>query len=112
MSEIAKIVGQRIRSYRTTLGYSQEKLAELAGCHPSYIGQLERGEKNASLESIARIASALDISLSELFEKIDGKAIATDSIPLICYEMLLSKSEAEQRLIHQILIGIERYKNY
>ena len=46
MSEIAKSVGQRIRNYRTRQGLSQEKLAELSGCHPTYIGQLERGEKN------------------------------------------------------------------
>ena len=45
MSDIAKIIGQRIRNYRTQKGLSQEKLAELAGCHPTYIGQLERGEK-------------------------------------------------------------------
>lgn len=49
MSDIAKIIGQRIRNYRTQKGLSQEKLAELAGCHPTYIGQLERGEKNATL---------------------------------------------------------------
>lgn len=45
MSEIAKSVGQRIRNYRLSLHLSQEKLAELSGCHPTYIGQLERGEK-------------------------------------------------------------------
>jgi transcriptional regulator with XRE-family HTH domain len=52
MESIAKAVGQRIRNYRTNLGLSQEKLAELAGCHPTYIGQVERGEKNATLESV------------------------------------------------------------
>ena len=68
MSDIAKAVGQRIRNYRTQRDLSQEKLAELSGCHPTYIGQLERGEKNATLESIERITSALQISLSTLFE--------------------------------------------
>ena len=62
MSDIAKIIGQRIRNYRTQKGLSQEKLAELAGCHPTYIGQLERGEKNATLGSVEKIASAMDIS--------------------------------------------------
>ena len=54
MSEIAKSIGQRIRNYRTKQGLSQEKLAELSGCHPTYIGQLERGEKNATLRSEER----------------------------------------------------------
>ncbi len=45
MSELTKIIGQRVRNYRTEKGLSQEKLAELSGCHPTYIGQVERGEK-------------------------------------------------------------------
>lgn len=51
MSELTKIIGQRVRNYRTEKGLSQEKLAELSGCHPTYIGQVERGEKNATLDS-------------------------------------------------------------
>ena len=70
MSEISKFIGQRIRNYRTQQKLSQEKLAELSGCHPTYIGQVERGEKNATLESIEKIASALNIPLSRLFEKL------------------------------------------
>ena len=84
MSDIAKAVGQRIRNYRTKKGLSQEKLAELSGCHPTYIGQLERGEKNATLESIERITAALGISLSKLFEKLDGQEDGGEKdIPLI-----------------------------
>ena len=60
MSEIAKTIGQRVRNYRIDKGLSQEKLAELSGCHPTYIGQVERGEKNATLESIEKIASAMN----------------------------------------------------
>ena len=71
MSDIAKAVGQRIRNYRTKKGLSQEKLAELSGCHPTYIGQLERGEKNATLESIEWITAALGITLSKLFDMFD-----------------------------------------
>ena len=55
MSEIAKTIGQRVRNYRIDKGLSQEKLAELSGCHPTYIGQVERGEKNATLESLSLI---------------------------------------------------------
>lgn len=109
MSEIAKFVGQRIRNYRVQQKLSQEKLAELSGCHPTYIGQLERGEKNATLESIEKIASALGIPLSKLFEKLDGGDIC-DSIPLKCYEFFSAKSKAEQEQLYRILMEMDKYK--
>lgn len=110
MSALSKQVGQRIRNYRTNSGLSQEKLAELSGCHPTYIGQVERGEKNATLDSIERIASALQISLSQLFEKLDASQDETHSIPLACYELLASKSEAEQEQLFRILLEIDQFK--
>ena len=109
MSDIAKIIGQRIRNYRTQKGLSQEKLAELAGCHPTYIGQLERGEKNATLESVEKIASAMDISLSELFDKL-GKS-GGDNIAAKCYDLVASKNEAEQKQLYNMLQEMDKYKN-
>ena len=109
MSDIAKIIGQRIRNYRTQKGLSQEKLAELAGCHPTYIGQLERGEKNATLESVEKIASAMDISLSELFEKL-GKS-GSNNIAAKCYDLVASKNEAEQKQLYKMLQEMDKYKN-
>ena len=111
MSDLAKIVGQRIRNYRTQLGLSQEKLAELAGCHPTYIGQLERGEKNATLESIDKVASSLKISLSKLFENLGGENTSERKLPLECYEFLLTKSREEQEQLIKILIEIDKYKH-
>ena len=110
MSDLAKIVGQRIRNYRTQLGLSQEKLAELSGCHPTYIGQLERGEKNATLESIDKVASSLKISLSKLFVNLCGESTNERNIPLECYEFLLTKSQEEQEQIIKILIEMDKYK--
>lgn len=52
MSELAKTVGQRIRNYRIQKGLSQEKLAEFSSCHPTYIGQLERGERTPLLKAL------------------------------------------------------------
>lgn len=109
MSDIAKIIGQRIRNYRTQKGLSQEKLAELAGCHPTYIGQLERGEKNATLESLEKIASAMDISLSELFDKL-GKS-GGNNIAAKCYDLVASKNEAEQKQLYKMLQEMDKYKN-
>lgn len=110
MSEISKIVGQRIRNYRNQQKLSQEKLAELSGCHPTYIGQVERGEKNATVESIEKISSALNIPLSQLFEKI-GDGNNDESIPLKCYEFLSAKSKADQEQLYRILIEMDKYKS-
>ena len=111
MSEIAKTVGQRIRNYRSQLGYSQEKLAELSGCHPTYIGQLERGEKNATLESIEKISNALGVTLSKLFEMIGGTEDKATDTPRQCYEFIATKTPNEQEQIYKILIEMDKYKN-
>ena len=110
MSDIAKILGQRIRNYRTAKGLSQEKLAELSGCHPTYIGQIERGEKNATIESIEKISAALNISLSKLFEKLGSRDNGARNIPLECYEFLSAKPREEQEHIYRILLEMEKYK--
>ena len=110
MSDIVKTLGKRIRSYRTASGLSQEKLAELSGCHPTYIGQIERGEKNATIESIEKIASALNVSLSTLFEKVDKKEPRANNIPLACYEFLSAKTQEEQAQLYRILLEMDQYK--
>lgn len=110
MSDIAKFLGQRIRKYRTERGLSQEKLAELSGCHHTYVGQIERGEKNATIESIEKIAAALNVSLSKLFEKLDAQVDKERNIPLECYEFLLAKTKEEQEHIYRILLEIDKYK--
>lgn len=69
MSELSQIIGKRLRAARLAAQLSQETLAERCGLHPSYIGQLERGEKNATIESIQKIAGGLGITISSLFEQ-------------------------------------------
>ena len=66
--DLRKSFGDRIRSLRTTAGLSQEELAEKSGLHPTYIGGIERGERNPSLESIAKFAQAFGISIDTLFD--------------------------------------------
>ena len=110
MSDIAKILGQRIRSRRTAKGWSQEKLAELSGCHHTYIGQIERGEKNATIESIEKISTALGVSLSSLFEKLGAQEGSESSIPLACYELMSAKPLKEQERVYRIMLAIDEYK--
>ncbi len=78
-NEILKLVGQRIRSLRKERGMSQEQLGEKGGFHYSYIGQIERGEKNVALLNLAKISAALEVSLSQLFTYLDGEEKRTDS---------------------------------
>jgi len=63
--------GNRVREERFKLGLSQEELAGKAGVHRTYIGMIERAEKNITLENIQKIAQALKIEISQLmkFEK-------------------------------------------
>lgn len=62
-------VGENIRKAREKRGLSQERLAELAGVHRTYIGMAERAEKNITLVSLEKIARALEINIAELFEQ-------------------------------------------
>lgn len=60
--------GQKVREERSRLSLSQEELAERAGVHRTYIGMIERAEKNITLENIEKIAKALKISIAEFFK--------------------------------------------
>jgi transcriptional regulator with XRE-family HTH domain len=63
---ILNVIGNNVREYRKKLGLSQEELADLSGVHRTYIGAVERGEKNISALSIAKIAKALKIKPDKL----------------------------------------------
>lgn len=67
MSEILKLVGARIRDIRKSKGLSQEALAEKAGFNQSYIGFIERAERNISMINLEKIAGALSVGVYELF---------------------------------------------
>jgi len=58
--------GEKVREERLKKGLSQEELAARAGVHRTYIGMIERAEKNITLESIQKIVRALDLPLDEL----------------------------------------------
>ena len=59
--------GQRVQKIRKARNLSQEQLADLAGVHRTYIGMIERAEKNITLRNIERIAKALKVDIKELF---------------------------------------------
>lgn len=64
--EILIKFGDKVREQRIALGLSQEALAGRAGVHRTYIGMIERAEKNITLQNIEKVAKALEISLDKL----------------------------------------------
>ena len=68
MSEqsLSVIFGKIVRAKREAAGFSQEELAEFAAIHPTYVGLVERGKRNPTLDISDRIAKALGCSLAEL----------------------------------------------
>lgn len=62
------LFGQKVRERRTSQGLSQEKLATKAKVHRTYIGMIERAEKNITLENMQKIANALGARLSDLLD--------------------------------------------
>ncbi|NCO05409.1 MAG: helix-turn-helix transcriptional regulator [Candidatus Magasanikbacteria bacterium] len=65
--EILIKFGKKVREIRVRQNLSQEKLATKAGVHRTYIGMIERAEKNITLENIEKVAKALGLSVKELF---------------------------------------------
>jgi transcriptional regulator with XRE-family HTH domain len=68
-SKERRLLGLAVRARRETQGHSQEKLAELVGCHRNYIGLVERGRQNLSVEMLSRIALALDCKAATLMQE-------------------------------------------
>jgi transcriptional regulator with XRE-family HTH domain len=63
------LFGRTVRRLRKQRGLSQEKLAELAGMHLNHVSSIERGERNPGLLSVLKIAKALDVPVTDLFDE-------------------------------------------
>lgn len=68
---IKQAFGQALKTLRINSGLSQEKLAELADLHRTYLGDVERGERNISLVNMWRIAHALRVKLTDLIKEME-----------------------------------------
>lgn len=73
-SDLLVSFGRRVRELRAAAGLSQEGFAHAVGLNRTYMGDVERGTRNLGLVNVGRIADALGISLSELFEGVQMTA--------------------------------------
>ena len=69
-SPILELFGQNVRKLRVEGGLSQEQLADKAGLHRTYIGMIERAEKNITLLNMEKLSIALSSTISELLKSI------------------------------------------
>jgi len=101
-------LGVRIRELRTRRGWSQEAFADVAGVHRTYMGHLERGEKNVSFLSIVRVANALGVTLSELVTGLENGGSAKTakrkaaSVPAAARSLALEELASLERSVRTL----------
>lgn len=111
MSEIAARIGENIRQLRKRRGLSQEQLALRAEINPSYMGQVERGEKNPTIDVLSKIALALQMPIEQIVGVIsesDFAAVAEEAgyLDKIAHQLnglSLKEQEAVYKFVKQLV---------
>lgn len=105
MSELLKVFGNRVRYFRKLKGLTQEELAKKADIHYTYVGGIERGERNISLETIEKISIALNVPPSVIFHNEDSLFSPNDlnreEILKLHKQLLETRNTKEIMLIHE-----------
>ncbi|XID90457.1 helix-turn-helix domain-containing protein [Paenibacillaceae bacterium WGS1546] len=102
MTDFIKLLGERIRYIRKERGLSQEQLGEKAGLSEKYIGQVERGEKNLTIDSLYKISRGLSLALEELFRSLDPTDREDD------LERLLSMLDKRPKTDHTMILNVAK----
>ncbi|KQO18047.1 Helix-turn-helix domain-containing protein [Paenibacillus algorifonticola] len=118
MIELAKFIGQRIRSHRKARGITQEQLGEKVGIPQSYIGSIEKGQTYIQLDTLERLLVALDINPSDIFStyKISNNAKRLEKEKHLdgLYALLIQRDTEEINMVEkfakEILKTIDLYK--
>lgn len=96
--QLVQILGARIKNIRKRQRLSQEKLAELAGLHPTYISDIERGKVNASICAYLGIAQGLGLSLAELVTEVEKEEAEVPLLALVGQARALGKEQLQMFL--------------
>ena len=110
--KVLNTIGKRLRVIRTQKGISQENLALSAGLHPTYIGRLERGEKCPTIDTIYKLAKALEVPIIDLLDMPTGNR-SCDTSAIYRIEAALSDIPAEDAMtIAEIVERIAQLKKH
>jgi len=94
MDELLTTIGSRLRGSRESLGLSQEEVAARAKLNTSYLSQIERGMKAPSLDVLARLVTAVNLTFAELFDDLEAPTPSLDAREM---ERLLAGVPDERR---------------
>jgi transcriptional regulator with XRE-family HTH domain len=115
MTEIAGLVGENIRQLRKKRGLSQEQLAFRADINASYMGQVERGEKNPTIDVLSKIANALQTPLEILVNVSSSPVLADDLDPegyaTKIVHQIHGLSLKEQEAVYKIVKQLVQFKD-
>jgi transcriptional regulator with XRE-family HTH domain len=117
--DLLKLVGERVRTLRKEKGYTQDQLAEIAQIHNRYISDIERGERNITLETLEKVITALNVLPNEIFkfENIESIEDRTDKkILMNALNSLVSGRKVEEiqlvlRLVKDMLETYDKIGN-
>lgn len=106
MSDLKFRLGKRIRELRTSRNLSQDKLAEVVGISGKYLGEVERGDGNVSIEKLEKIAEALEVPIGSLLDNahMEDRAYLIKDIG----ELLDKADDAEVRLVYRLVSDVLR----
>lgn len=107
MSDFLKLVGAKLRRLRKAKGFSQAELAHQAELQDTYIGGVERGERNISLLTLEKIVNVLEAEPAEAFRfhdlEVDKDVKELEQVLKVHESLLKSRSPAEVRMVHRIV---------
>ena len=121
MQDLLELLGKRVHERRVAKKWSQEEFAHVSGLHRTYIGQIERGEKNISFANLVKISGVLGVTMSELLAGIEDNtgaqsAPATSAFasrkrgstgPALEIKKILRQLRIQQAALDQSLASLE-----
>ncbi|SCZ00045.1 Helix-turn-helix [Paenibacillus polysaccharolyticus] len=109
MTKLRNSVGERIRAIRKAKGLTQQQLAELSGLDDAYIGSVERGERNFSIDTLEKIVNGLHVPISDLFrvynfesQKEIARIEAIDEFATIISDLDLKQVDTLKKIINDL----------
>ncbi|MFD0713328.1 helix-turn-helix domain-containing protein [Paenibacillus sp. GCM10027626] len=107
---LLQLIGERIRQIRKEKGLTQEELAEKAGINASYMGTVERGDRNISIETLEKIIQGLDITPTDLFQfhQIEDEDVMNEISEILemTKSLLYHRTLEENKLIFRVVKDI------